>query len=224
MKKLHILVPMGKEFNAIGGIANEAVEVVTCGIGKVNAALATAESCLRIVRPDLVMVVGCAGGLDESLCLGDVVVSSSVGYWDVWCGLSVARGQVQGEDAKFDASRIMSETIADILNSGVLHPGARAHIGDIVTGDTFCVDREKVQSIHRDFPAALAVDMESAAVGQVCRKCGIPFVSVRVISDTLNGEREEDYTRFWVENPTSHFAFVAPLVRSLAPLPLGRMR
>lgn len=224
MKKLHILVPMGKEFNAIGGITDEAVDVVTCGIGKVNAALATAESCLRIVRPDLVMIVGCAGGLDESLRLGDVVVSSAVGYWDVWCGLAVERGQVQGEDAKFAASRIMSDTIASILNSGLLQPGARAHIGEIVTGDTFCVDRKKVQSIHRDFPAALAVDMESAAVGQVCRKCGIPFVSIRVISDTLNGEREEDYTRFWAENPTSHFKFVAPLVKALAPLPLGRMR
>lgn len=224
MKKIHILVPMGKEYNAIGPLVGDAIDVTTCGVGKVNAALATAEACLRVVRPDLVMVVGCAGALDDSLRLGDVVVSSTAGYCDVFCGLELAKGQVQGEVAAFPALRIMGETIMDVLNSGALPPGSLAHLGEIITGDTFYIDREKVRGLHADFPSAMAVDMETAAVAHVCHKCGVPFVGVRVISDTLRGEREEDYTKFWVENPSSHFAFVAPLAKTLADLPLGKKR
>ncbi len=225
MNKVHVIIPMAKEFAAVGRLGCENAETSVCGVGKVNAALAAADACLRARRPDLVLSVGCAGALDESLRLGDVIVSESAGYWDVWCGKGVPQGKVQGELERFPSPLRTAETVADLLTTQIgLAGGARATVGEIVTGDTFCTDKGKVAEIHRAFPGASAIDMESAAVAHVCHKCEVPVLSIRVISDTLNGERAEDYEKFWAESPERRFGWVAPLVAQLVSWPRGALK
>ena len=75
-----------------GRLGGNDIVLRQCGIGKVNAAVGTAE-LIRSFSPDAVVSTGVAGGIDVSLGVMDVVVSSSIVYHDVWCGMGCEYGQ-----------------------------------------------------------------------------------------------------------------------------------
>ena len=218
--RIAIIVAMDKEFirikelleqveeTAIGGrsytsgrLGNNELVLHQCGIGKVNAAIGVTE-LIRLFNPDLVVSTGCAGGASDMLEVTDVVVSSQLAYHDVYCGCALGEtvyGQVQGMPARYTTPREIVET--------ALACGDRLHAGLIVTGDWFVDDREKMRSIIRLFPEAMAVDMESAAIAQTCHVFGIPFVSFRVISDIpLKDTKASHYHDFWAHVADTSFA------------------
>ena len=218
--RIAIIVAMDKEFirikelleqveeTAIGGrsytsgrLGNNELVLHQCGIGKVNAAIGVTE-LIRLFNPDLVVSTGCAGGASDMLEVTDVVVSRQLAYHDVYCGYALGEtvyGQVQGMPARYTTPREIVEK--------ALACGERIHEGLIVTGDWFVDDREKMRSIIRLFPEAMAVDMESAAIAQTCHVFGIPFVSFRVISDIpLKDTKASQYHDFWAHVADTSFA------------------
>lgn len=218
--RIAIIVAMDKEFirikelleqveeTAIGGrsytsgrLGNNELVLHQCGIGKVNAAIGVTE-LIRLFNPDLVVSTGCAGGASDMLEVTDVVVSSQLAYHDVYCGYALGEtvyGQVQGMPARYTTPREIVEK--------ALACGERIHEGLIVTGDWFVDDQEKMRSIIRLFPEAMAVDMESAAIAQTCHVFGIPFVSFRVISDIpLKDTKASQYHDFWAHVADTSFA------------------
>jgi adenosylhomocysteine nucleosidase len=135
----------------------------------------------------------------------DVVVSSSIVYHDVWCGMGCEHGQVQGMPAVFAAAEPLYG-VALLLNDD---PGnrTRIHAGLICTGDQFITSRSELDTIKSNFPQGLAVDMESAAIAQTCHIYGVPFVSFRIISDTPGVDKHiEQYENFWGEMADRSFA------------------
>ena len=218
--RIAIIVAMDKEFirikelleqveeTAIGGrsytsgrLGNNELVLHQCGIGKVNAAIGVTE-LIRLFNPDLVVSTGCAGGASDMLEVTDVVVSSQLAYHDVYCGCALGEtvyGQVQGMPARYTTPREIVEK--------ALACGERIHEGLIVTGDWFVDDQEKMRSIIRLFPEAMAVDMESAAIAQTCHVFGIPFVTFRVISDIpLKDTKASQYHDFWAHVADTSFA------------------
>lgn len=218
--RIAIIVAMDKEFirikelleqveeTAIGGrsytsgrLGNNELVLHQCGIGKVNAAIGVTE-LIRLFNPDLVVSTGCAGGASDMLEVTDVVVSSQLAYHDVYCGCALGEtvyGQVQGMPARYTTPREIVEK--------ALACGERIHEGLIVTGDWFVDDQEKMRSIIRLFPEAMAVDMESAAIAQTCHVFGVPFVSFRVISDIpLKDTKASQYHDFWAHVADTSFA------------------
>lgn len=166
----------GKPQGTIGG--NEIV-LWQCGIGKVNAAVGTTQ-LVQEHRPDCILSTGLAGGIDDCLEVMDVVIGSETVYHDVWCGMGNAYGQVQGMPARFAAHPALLECATAIANQDAM----RVKKGLICTGDQFITDREALSRIKSRFPDGLACEMESAAIAQSCRILGIPFMSIRIISDT----------------------------------------
>ena len=76
----------------------------------------------------------------------------------------------------------------------------KIHTGLICTGDKFITDHAILADIKAQFPDGLAVDMESAAIAQVCHLEKVPFVSFRIISDTPGvDEHWAQYENFWSE-------------------------
>ncbi len=188
----------------VGHISSNEIILRQCGIGKVNAAVGTAE-LIRSFSPDAVVSTGVAGGIDVSLGVMDVVVGSSIVYHDVWCGMGCEYGQVQGMPAVFTAS----ESLVGVAMSLNDAPGnvTRIHAGLICTGDRFITSRDELDKIKSDFPQGLAVDMESAAIAQTCNIYGVPFVSFRIISDTPGVDKHiEQYENFWGEMANRSFA------------------
>ena len=184
-----------------GRVGENEIILRQCGIGKVNAALGAAE-LIRAFAPDAMVSTGVAGGIDCCLGVMDVVVSTSIVYHDVWCGMGCEYGQVQGMPAVFAADEAMCRAAQSLNNEGK----TRIHAGLICTGDQFITNRDELDRIKGNFPAGLAVDMESAAIAQTCHIYGIPFVSFRIISDTPGVDKHiEQYENFWGEMANRSF-------------------
>lgn len=193
----------------VGQIGEHRIVLMQCGIGKVNAAM----GCTMLIKryqPDCVVSTGVAGGVDTCVRVMDVVVSTEQVYHDMWCGPGNVWGQVQDypERLKSDASML---AVAQSL-----HTETRILPGLICTGDLFVSRPEEQQRIKSLFPEALAVDMETCAIAQVCHAHQTPFISFRIISDTP-GEKDNvsQYLDFWKSMADTSFAVTRDFISSL---------
>lgn len=176
---------------AAGKVGANTVFVMECGIGKVNAAVGVSEM-VRLLKPDAVISTGVAGGLSDEVGVMDVVVAKETAYHDVWCGGDNALGQVQGLPRRFPADKRLLAAAQTLASSVSVRTGL------ICTGDKFITAREELETIKRIFDDALAVDMESAAIAHVCFLYHVPFLSLRVISDTPGADAHwKQYENFW---------------------------
>ena len=167
-----------------GSLAGKEVVAMLSGIAKINATFSTTLLLMKYA-PDVVINVGSAGGLHADLQMLDVVVSTRVCQHDLDVGR--AKGELGGQPRFFEAdAKLIS------LASNLQLPNVRVHTGLIVSGDQFIVAKAS-SFISKEFPDALAVEMEAAAVGQSCMKANIPFVVIRSISD-LTYEPENGMT------------------------------
>lgn len=197
----------------VGNIGDNIIVLRQCGIGKVNAALGTAE-LIRSFSPDAIVSTGVAGGIDECLGVMDVVVSSSIVYHDVWCGMGCEYGQVQGMPAVFPVADNLWQAAVSLNDSP--ENNTRIHAGLICTGDQFITNREELCKIKSNFPSGLAVDMESAAIAQTCHIYNVPFVSFRIISDTPGVDKHiEQYENFWGEMANRSFGVTRRFLSNL---------
>ena len=188
--KKHLKDSYDEKGNQRGFLNDKEVLLVKTGIGKVNSAFALANILYSWSNVERVISVGCAGAAVDDLLVGDIVVGNSYCYHDVCCGEPNANGQVQDMPAVFPS---------DFTS---LNGAERYRLGTIATGDWFVTSREKVEAIKNYLPNSYnvcAIDMESAALAQVCYKHGIPFVSIRAISDNplLPKSQKQQYKQFW---------------------------
>lgn len=198
--KIGVIIAMDIEYrqmrDAIGGdtgrLGNNEIVLWQCGIGKVNAAVGT----MRLVaqhHPDAIISTGLAGGIDVKMQVMDVLAASQSVYHDVDCGVGLGcqLGQVQGLPARFDADKRLLAHAEEVPLEG----DERLMTGLICTGDQFITDRQRLDVIKGNFPDGLACDMESAAIAQTCHLLGVPFLSLRVISDTPG--RTDNHQQQW---------------------------
>lgn len=208
MKKIGIIVAMDKEYEQLSKVFEGRTDIVLqkCGIGKVNAAVGATEM-LRDHQPDLIVSSGCAGGASTSVEVMDVVAASSYAYHDVYCGDNAAYGQVLGMPARFEAPQALIDKALQI---------PRVKAGLTVSGDWFVDSKEKMREILDHFPEAMAVDMESCAIAQVCHRYAVPFISFRVISDIpLKDTKASQYFDFWDRVAEDSFEVTLRFVESI---------
>lgn len=208
-KELALLLPMleghstvdanGQTFH-IGRIGRHEIIATECGIGKVNAAIG-ALTLIDTFHPGLMINTGVAGGTGSARIL-DVVIADRVAYHDVWCGPGTTAGQAAGCPATFDCP-IADETFA----------GLDIRRGLVASGDTFISRPEEVERILGVWPDAVAVDMESAAIAHVCWIKCVPFICIRVISDTPGqADNISQYENFWSDAPAHTFSTLKTLL------------
>lgn len=215
-KELDLLLPLlqdseesrmsGFEFHC-GKMGRHDVMVMQCGIGKVNAAMG-ALMLVNHFAPNFVINSGVAGGADKSVNVMDVVAGEKVSYHDVWCGPESELGRVQGLPLYFEGSSKLLELLPE---SGDIHKGL------ICSGDQFIDTMDEVNRIKGNFPEALAVDMESGAIAQVCYQCSVPFLALRVISDSPGASHDNtrQYLDFWTDAPRETFKLVKDIITKL---------
>ncbi|MCB5161804.1 5'-methylthioadenosine/S-adenosylhomocysteine nucleosidase [Marinomonas algarum] len=183
-----------------GSFEGKEVVLLKSGIGKVNAAVST-TLLLSQFKPDYVINIGSAGGYDADLQVGDVVISDAVLHHDVDV---TAFGYVMGQVPNMPATYTAAPTLVQKAQQAVqATTSVKAKIGLIGTGDSFMSDPVRVEAVRTIFPDLVAVEMEAAAVAQVCFKFDTPFVVVRALSDVAGKESPqsfEEYLKVAAEN------------------------
>ncbi|MEQ6375823.1 5'-methylthioadenosine/S-adenosylhomocysteine nucleosidase [Bacillaceae bacterium S4-13-56] len=169
-----------------GVLQGTEVVVLQSGIGKVNAAMATTILQERY-HPKYVINTGSAGGFDPDLQVGDIIISNVVTHHDVdVTAFNYEYGQVPGMPIVFEAhselQRIARQAIEQLPQS------IQVKTGMIASGDTFMEDAQKVNTVREQFPKVLCVEMEAAAIAQVCHVYKTPFVIIRSLSDIAGKE------------------------------------
>lgn len=182
------------------------------GMGKVNAAVNALEM-IKNFTPDYVVNSGVGGGLAEHLHAMDTIIGEQYVYHDVWCGDGNEYGQVQELPTFYPADKTL------LAAAEKLHAQNReaVHTGLICTGDQFISGKESIAKILHHFPQALACDMESAAIAQVCYRYHVPFLSMRLISDVAGKESSNmaQYEHFWETMADKGFARTWALLHAL---------
>ena len=193
----------------VGRLGGNTLYIMECGIGKVNAAVGASE-LMAHMQPDVVVSTGVAGGIDEKAGVMEVVAASEVVYHDVWCGNGNEVGQIQDMPARVVCDgRLLSVAVS-------LDASVPVHAGLICTGDKFITERAELDAIKAEFPEGLAVDMESAAIAQVCHLYRVPFISFRIISDTPGADAHwQQYENFWETMADRSFGVVRTFLEGL---------
>ncbi len=192
----------------VGALQGHHVVLALSRIGKVAAAT-TATSLIEAFAADRIVFTGVAGALGAGVNVGDLVVATHFVQHDMDASPLFPRFEVplyrQSQftcDAGltgllFEASRHCLDTAA--RRTG--HDGAPAvHQGLIASGDSFIATASASTALRRALQSVgmepLAVEMEGAAVAQVCHDYGVPFAAVRTISDRANEHAPVDFQRF----------------------------
>lgn len=192
MKNISIEKEFENEF-FIGNIGKTECVLTTCGIGKVNAARST-QLLICKYRPEYIINVGVAGGIDNSIKIGDIVIGEKFVQYDFDL---TAFGKELGELPNNIGKYIYSDS--ELLNKAkrilAKLSDQKAVVGTIASGDRFVTETEKSNEINQIFGAA-CVEMEGASVAHVCFLDKIPFIVIRSISDSINDMNKIDYDKF----------------------------
>ncbi|WP_020681496.1 5'-methylthioadenosine/S-adenosylhomocysteine nucleosidase [Marinobacterium rhizophilum] len=197
----------------IGLMHGQSVVLLKSGIGKVNAAVGTAL-LLQIFKPDCVINTGSAGGFDEKLEVGDIVISTEVRHHDVDVTVfGYEPGQVPGLPAAFEPDLLLAQLAEQCIGQ---MQGMKTVRGLIATGDSFMNCSDRVAKTRALFPTMKAVEMEAAAIAQTCHSFDVPFIVIRALSDIAGKESNLSFDQF-LETAATHSAeMVMAIVKSLA--------
>lgn len=195
--------------------------VVLARVGKVAAA-ATAVTLIREFQVDSVIFTGLAGGVAAEVKVGDVVVGATLLQHDMDASPLFPRHEIP----LLACSRIATETgLSQALELAAraylahdwaqeISPATRetfslsapaVHVGLIVSGDQFINRAAAVQALRQELPDALCVEMEGAAVAQICHEYGARFAIVRTVSDRADDSASNDFNDF-LSAVASHYS------------------
>ena len=197
----------GREIH-YGSLEGQPVALLLCGCGKVNAALSTAllAGHAKVAR---ILGTGLSGGLSEGLKVGDIVIADSFVQHDMDARPLFPQHEIPFEKFSVIGSEpelrhLLTKAAQDILLQKKIPALEKARVvqGLVATGDQFVSSQQGRATILKALPKALCVDMESAAIAQVCRAAQLPLGVMRVISDSADGSAHLDFAHF-VEHSAS---------------------
>ncbi|GGY90626.1 5'-methylthioadenosine/S-adenosylhomocysteine nucleosidase [Pseudoduganella plicata] len=177
-------------------------------IGKVAAAM-TAATLVEKFGVTHIIFTGVAGSADFGVRVGDVVVAESLVQHDMDASPLFPRFEVPLTGlSQLPTDRELSRQLANAARRFLENEpgGAKLHCGLIGSGDQFINDGVRLAALKDALPELLAVEMEGAAVAQVCFELNVPFAVIRTISDNANEDAATDFMHF-VKTVASRYAF-----------------
>lgn len=200
----------------LGYLHGQSVVLALSKIGKVAAATTSAALIERFDAQRIVFT-GVAGGMGAGIEVGDVVVAADFVQHDIDASPLFPRYEVPlyGR-SRFEGDAVLTAQLVKAARSvleeqqiSVAYPAARVHHGLMASGDRFVSGAAEAAALLAALAGAghavLAVEMEGAAVAQVCHDYGVPFASVRTISDRADDSAHVDFPAF-VKTVASRYA------------------
>lgn len=192
-----------------GTLFDKKVVLVFSRWGKVASA-ATATQLINDFSVKEIIFTGVAGAIHPKLAIGDIVIGKNLYQHDLNAFPFYEKFEIPILRKKFletnDSAKLLDATklfinsyndfiefedsqLFDIKLPKVFH-------GDIASGDQFISSLKKIKKLNKTLPTAICVEMEGAAVAQVCFEYEIPFSIIRVISDKANDNATIDFPKF----------------------------
>jgi adenosylhomocysteine nucleosidase len=157
--------------------------VAVGGVGKVAAAMAAQYLC-DVFKPRCLVAIGLAGGLQDQVRPGRVVVASAAVQHDMdGRPLTKTKGVIPG----IGLSTITAHpAVTETLLRAARYKSEDASAGLVLTGDQIVTSRQVRDALLREFPEGMCLDMETAAIAQVAHQNGVPWSALRVMSDSAD--------------------------------------
>jgi adenosylhomocysteine nucleosidase len=191
-------------------------------IGKVAAAITT-TTLVEKFGVTHILFTGVAGAGDRTVQVGDIVVAEALVQHDMDASPLFPRFEVPltglthfqpDQQLSLRLSRAAHDFLEldflDAISEGeriefrLAQP--RVHRGLVASGDQFVNDRAHLHGLNGALPGLVAVEMEGAAVAQVCHELGVPCAVLRTVSDNANENAATDFMRF-VKSVAAQYAF-----------------
>lgn len=205
-----------------GKLGNNEVVLSFSRWGKV-ASSCTTTTLINKFDVDFILFTGVAGAVSEQLNIGDIVISQALYQHDMDARPLFDQFQVpltsnivfepRREDIinAANAAEAFVQTIENFIPAQLLSKfsilSPKVYQGMIASGDKFVSDPENHEELHFKYKGneTLAVEMEGAAVAQVCTEYGIPYIIIRTISDKADHSAAINFQAF-IENIASKYA------------------
>lgn len=200
----------GRDFHS-GRWHGQPVVLALSRIGKVAAAT-TATVLIERFGAERIVFTGVAGGLHPDVKVGDTVIAREMLQHDMDASPIFPRHEVPlygrarfAADGPLVAMLLIAARAISAGDRGIFDAKTRArfkldnmrvHEGLLLSGDRFVSSADEAMALRRELPDALAVEMEAAAVAQVCHDYGVPFAAVRNISDRADDQAHVDFPAY----------------------------
>jgi len=194
-----------------GQIWGKDVVIAYSRIGKVAAAT-TAVTMILTFNVEKIIFSGVAGAISQNLNIGDIVVAKRLVQHDMDASPIFPRFEVPLLDKSYfdtdtelsnkvlQAAKIFVQNINRYITRDLLRRFRIERInvtrGDVASGDQFITDRRKHYELKHALPSIVCVEMEGAAVAQVCYEYNVPFAVLRTISDNADHNADIDFNQF----------------------------
>ncbi len=184
-----------KEISFITGkIEGQNCVIVQSGIGKVNSARIT-QMMIDNFDIEYIMNLGSAGALNPMLKIGDIVIGDELVQHDFdITAFGHAKGYITGVGDRVYSDKYLIEKFENAIEN-LEDRNYEIKTGTIASGDIFCTEIEMKNQIYANFKAD-CVEMEGAAIAQVSYLNNVPFIVIRSISDTPNGNNAITFDQF----------------------------
>lgn len=213
MKNIGIIVAVAEELEAVGNLMENTKSInisgldfeegtiegkkcilTRCGIGKVNAARTT-QILIDKFEIDYVINVGVAGALNYNLNIGDVIIADELVQHDFdITAFGHSKGYIPGIGNKMYCDNGLIEKFEKAVKN-LDEKTYKIQVGTVASGDIFCTDISMKDKIYAKFNAQ-CVEMEGASIAQVCTLSNMPFLVIRSISDSPNGNNQIAYEQY----------------------------
>lgn len=213
MKIDKILEMAGMSFYS-GCLHDREVVVVTCGVGKVNAAICT-QILINMFNAQTIINTGVSGAVDACLKIGDIVISTDCMEHDFdVTGFGYEMGVIPRQDSSvYTADETLINLAYEAGQDTVLDH--KIYKGRIVSGDQFISSQEKKQMLLETF-SAFTTEMEGASIAHTCYLNKRPFVIIRAISDQANGEAHVNFDEFAKQAAINSNQMVLKMLQKMA--------
>ena len=177
-----------------GKIGNQKIILVKSGVGKVNAARTT-QIMIDKFDIDYIINIGSAGSINDEIKYGDIVIGKFVLQHDFdITAFGHEKGYISNIGVKLESNAKLIKRCEYVIKN-MKNNDYKCVVGTIATGDIFCTSKKMKDKIRTKFDAD-CVEMEGAAIAQVAYLSNTPFIIIRSISDTPNGENQIDFNKY----------------------------
>ena len=177
-----------------GKINNTKVVLVEAGVGKVNAARTT-QILIDNFGINGIINVGSAGSSNDELQIGDIVIGKKLVQHDFdITAFGHQKGYISNVGQFVESDKALIEKMEDTI-SKIKDNDLNIKIGTIASGDIFCTEIKMKDKIRTKFDAD-AIEMEGASIAHVCKLDNIPFIVIRSVSDTPNGNNNITFDEY----------------------------